>query len=77
MHRPSTSTMSSSFHTHGLIGIDVHHVQAQRAVEFGTTVPGRSMWTGMRHALAALCITVGTMLAGEEVSHSTESQPAL
>jgi hypothetical protein len=57
MHRPSTSTMSSSFHTHGLIGIDLHHVQAQRAVQLGTTVPGRSMWTGLRRAMATFCIT--------------------
>jgi len=77
MHRPSTPTMSDSFHTHGLIGIDLHHVQAQRATHPNFSAPRQTVWTGVRHALGTFCITAGTVLAGERVNHSTESRPAL
>ena len=76
MHRPSSSTMSDSFHTHGLIGIDLHYAQDRRTAQLGTSLPRQSAWTGMRRALATFCIAAGTMLAGKEVLSPTEGQPA-
>jgi hypothetical protein len=67
--------MSASFHTHGLLGIDVHHVQAQSAARFGAPGSRSSLWSAMRRSLAALCLTAGTLLAGEEISRSARSQP--
>ena len=77
MRRPPVTTMSSSFHTHGLIGIDLHHVQAERARTF-ERANRQSPLSAIRHALAAVFISAGTRLVGNETApaHSTEYRPA-
>lgn len=76
MHRHQPATMSSSFHTHGLVGIDLHHAQSRRTGQQGTTSSSQPAPTGIRRALSTLCFTAGALLAGDKAFDTTECQPA-
>ncbi len=77
MRSHTTSTMSHSFFTHGLPGIDVHHAELQRmndhAVRSGTPFLPR-----LRQAVASVFISAGTRLAGDARSLASDArhQPA-
>jgi hypothetical protein len=76
MHRRPTSTMSDSFFTHGLAGIDVHHAEIQRAQD-AASEPRQTQPSRLRQAIATVFIAAGTVLAGShQVRPAGERVPA-
>lgn len=74
MHSRPTSTMSDSFFTHGLAGIDLHHAERQRAQSRDIVRSPRPLVAQVRQAIATAFITAGTMLAGEDVVRPSETR---
>jgi hypothetical protein len=69
MNRTQPSSMSDSFHAHGLAGIDLHHTATRRAEERIadriTRATGRSNVGVFRQHLGSLMIALGNHLAGQ------------
>jgi hypothetical protein len=68
MQRRPTSTMSDSFHRHGLAGIDVHHVESTRYRPATSSIRRRALIDVLRQAAATVLIATGTFIAGEHRS---------
>lgn len=75
MHSRPTSTMSDSFFTHGLVGIDLHHAESRRS-QPSNVGPGPTPITQLRQLVATAFITAGTLLAGKDLARSTGNRLA-
>ena len=67
MQSRPTSTMSDSFFTHGLAGIDLHHADHQRTQASVTVTPSVSPVAQIRQVVASAFIAAGTLLAGDDL----------
>ncbi len=68
MNRNQPTTMSDSFHSHGLAGIDLHHIttrrDAERTAGHNARALGRPHVGVIRQHLSSLMIALGNHLAG-------------
>ncbi len=70
MNRNQPTSMSNSFHAHGLAGIDLHHTasrrEAQRVADSNAQAVGRSTTSLFRQRLGSMMIALGEHLAGHK-----------
>lgn len=75
MHSRPTSTMSDSFFTHGLPGIDLHHAESQRS-QSHPLGPGTTPIAQLRQLVANAFISAGNLLAGEDLARTAGNRLA-